>query len=570
MKVHLLASLVFFLGLGLDVLAQSEKASIESKHEVAVKPMFLANRPWLYPKCGNPARELVVFDLEKHEMEGKDRTLFASLQGLVNKSRPPELYLIHGRNWRAWLEYLKEKSWIQGYTVVSTAHELLDKYGFKNAVLVDDKLYGSINIATMIAGMEDVLLAADLSLVNKYGLNVKIDLRGRWPNIVDAYQEVTEKYYDRFDKTVLAFVGPNVNLCPLRDYLIAKNIFTMWITGQVDGSFPGADTFGERQFFKSLLATKFPVNIPVLGYPWCGNGYGCGEGPGVTFLSSCGKFLVPTDHTGNLTILTSYTNRKTYKQPTPKSMALDQNGVYVSLLMSDGDNLNTWQGFFNDMRRSLPKERKYGVSWTMGPSIYDLLPPMADEVIDGIHPNDSIGCAVSGIGYLYLKHYASLFGTYREDVLADFVNITETYIKRMDEKWAWVMGYGSVGSPFLKYYARINGMKAIMGGYGSADYHMGQHDGTADRTKANELVEGVPVFHTMVNTSPVDKMIKEVDSWAGKLPRPLFMNVFLFNWDFNADRLNQLGDGLVQRGYNVITPEVIGDLYKESLRVKGR
>jgi hypothetical protein len=570
MKKHLLAAVVLCLGIGTDALAQNKKANAELSDEAAVKPMFLSDRQWLYPKCSNPAQELVVFDLEKNKLEGRERTLFASLQGLVNKSRAPELYLVYGGNWQRWLDYLKDKSWIKGYTVVSTGRELLDKYGFKDAVLVDDKVYGSINIATMIAGMENVLLATDMSVVEKYKLNVKIDLRGRWPNIVDAYKEVTEKYYDRFDKTVLAFVGPNANLCPLRDYLIAKNIYTIWITGKVDGAFAGANTVAEKQFFTSVLTTKFPVNIPVLGYPWCGSGYGCGEGPGVTFLSSCGKFLVPTDHTGNLTILTSYTNRKTYKQPMPKSIALDPNGVYVSLLMSDGDNLNAWQGFFNDMRRSLPKERKYGVGWTMGPSIYDLLPPMADEAIDGIHPNDSIGCAVSGIGYLYLKHYGSMFGAYREEVLADFVKLTETYMKRMDERWAWIMGYGSVGSPYLKYYARINGLKAIMGGYGAADSKNGQHDGTADRSKANEMVEGVPVFHTMVNTSSVDNMIKEIESRAGNLPKPLFMNVFLFNWEFKADKLNQLGDGLVQKGYNVITPEVMGDLYKEAVGAKAR
>ena len=211
----------------------------ESRNEVAVKPIFLSNRQWLYPKCTNPAQELVVFDLEKNKLDGKDRTLFASLQGLVNKSRAPELYLIHGGNWRGWLEYLKDKSWIKGYTEVASARELLDKYGFKDAVLADDKVYGSINIATMIAGMEDVLLATDMCVVEKYKLNVKIDLRDRWPNIVDAYREVTEKYYDRFDKTVLAFLGPKVNLCQLRDYLIAKNVYTIWITGKVDGAFPG-------------------------------------------------------------------------------------------------------------------------------------------------------------------------------------------------------------------------------------------------------------------------------------------------------------------------------------------
>lgn len=113
MKRHLLAAFVLLWGTGTHVSAQ--EADVELK-EAAVELLFLSNRQWLYPKCGTPAKELVVFDLEKRRLNGRDRTLLASLQGLVNKSRPPELYLIHGRNWRHWLNYLQERSWIKGYT----------------------------------------------------------------------------------------------------------------------------------------------------------------------------------------------------------------------------------------------------------------------------------------------------------------------------------------------------------------------------------------------------------------------------------------------------------------------
>ncbi len=532
----------------------SRKFSLERADKTT--PFYLKDRKYLYPKK-KVSENLIVLDIRG--MNSKEKILFTSLQGIINKDKA-KIFLISKEDDEFWLEYLKKKGYIKEYEKVGKGEDLLKRYKYKKAVLVDRKLYGSLNIATIISGMEKLLIASDNKTVEKYGLKVKMDLRGKWKDIVEAYREIWKKYSDRINKEVIAIYAPKDDLSPLRDYLIANNIFTFWITGSIDGSKEGRDTLKEKRFFKQLFTKEYPVNIPVLGYPWAGEGVGIGEHRGVSFLSSCAKFLVPSDWIANLSILSGFENKE-LAQHKSRKIKLDKDKVYLSFVVTDGDNLCTWYDYFKKYWDELPEDRNYSVGWTMGPSIYDLMPPVAEYFINRLHNNDSIGAAVSGVGYIYMKDYGAFYRNYREEVVNDFIKITSKYMQDLDEKWTWIMYYGGYGSEYLEYYADIEGIKAVMGGYGRSD-------SPSDVNKLTEVVNDVVVFHSATDATKKDKTLKEIVEVVSKLKPPVFLHIQISNWETKGNELNELGKELIKKGYIIVKPEELGELYLKYMELE--
>jgi hypothetical protein len=524
----------------------------------AIKPNFLQDRSTVYPKLKAASGQLVVFS--QPGLSNDEYILLRSLQGLVNREKNPELFIIGGPPWNNdnfWLTYLKDNRYIKGYSEVHSLDDLLKRYGYRNAVLVDERLYCSLNIATMIAGMEDVLVATNPEIVKKYGLNITFDLRGKWKSTVAAYKDVYARYKDRFNKKVIAFLTLDKIQNMTRDYLIAHRIFTIWISGSLDGTYPGSDPQGEKDLFQDILAKDFPVNIPVIGWLGDAEGIGIGEFKGINFLSSCGKFCVPSNWIANLTVYSSFPHHNVLKQP-QTAVALDKSKVYLSLGLSDGDNLNVWMYLNDHLADEIPRERSYGIGWEMGPSMYDFLPPMAERAVQTLNPNDSIGCATSGAGYVSLLRYADLFGDDRAAVMNDYIVLTEQLMKKLDDKWLWVCQYGGYHGHPLYYCSKIKGLKAIMGGYGTGE-------SPADPAKLTEAVDGVPVFHCAIEGMNNEDFYKNLRAICSRLPRPAFLYVFLLNWSFlDPKTLDALGTRLVKEKYVVVSPDKLGSLYEQA------
>ncbi len=562
-RCELIKRLALYVLMGKGIYPEKQFKKIVSEHfelkeMKAYKPTFLQDRTTVYPRLKAASDQLVVFS--QPELSNDEYILLRSLQGLVNRDKNPELFIIGSIPWNNdnfWLSYLKDKGYIKGYSEIHSLDQLLKRYGYKNAVLVDEGLYCSLNIATMIAGMEDVLIASNLDIAKKYGLNVKFDLRGEWKSSVTAYSDVYARYKERFNKQVIAFLTLNKVQNMTRDYLIAHRIFTIWISGYLDGTYPGSDPQAEKALFQDILARDFPVNIPVIGWLGDADGIGIGEFQGISFLSSCGKYCVPSNWIANLTVYSSFPHRTVLKQP-QTTMVLDKSKVYLSLGLSDGDNLNVWMYLNDHLADEIPRERSYGIGWEMGPSMYDFLRPMAERAVQNLNPNDSIGCATSGAGYVSLLRYAVLFGDDRAAVINDYIHLTEELMKKLDDKWLWVCQYGGYHGHPLTYCSKIKGLKAILGGYGTGE-------SPADPAKLTEMVNGVPVFHCAIEGFNNEDFYKNLRAICSRLPRPAFLYVFLLNWNFlDAKTLDALGTRLVRDNYIVVSPDKLGSLYEQA------
>lgn len=519
-----------------------------------VTPVFLPERESLYAKLPPPEKDMVYFPASGASRE--ELILFRTLQGLANREKN-QLFVEDGRNL---IPELEKRGWIDNITTIADAKTLFERFPRKDAVVYDPEVHASENLAVMIGAMEG-LVTAHPDLVAKYGLNVAVDLRGRWEKTIDGYREVYAQYKDQFNRQTLVLNGPQCRT-RLYDYAVANKTFTFWITGPLDSEANGADAWAEEEWFERILSQDFPVNIPILGYPEleCG---GIGENRGVALFSRCAKFLIPSDHMDNMSVFSAYPNaRGKIHMPQPTLQQLDPNKVYASLVLSDGDNLCLWNGphefMFQYMKQIKQKgPRDFSVSYTMGPSLVDLHPLAASMVSEYLEPQDSIGVAVSGVGYMYMSHYANNFGADREKVVSEFIDMTSAYMEYVGLRWIWAMDYGGPGSQRLQDYAGLKSCVALMGGYGRE---------ATEPAQTTEPVGAMTAFHSINLMAPKKGVLLGVRRMIDSGVRPLFLHVFIHNWSFTADQYHELATELKSLGIEVVTPEVLADLYSQSTR----
>lgn len=524
------------------------------------KPVFLENRTdRICPSANKKVKEYLVFDVSR--MSLAKRNLFISAQGLINSaSNDTMLYLLHRNHDTFWLEWMTENGYIDSYRKIESGRELLKTFGLNKAILLDPKISASLNIATTLAGIKGLLIANDNRIVEEFGLEVVEDFRGRWKTNVEAYKWLLDNYWDKIDKTVLAFIDSSSHVSLPRDYLVANKVFTFWISGPVDSSRPGADQQAEYQYISDVLA-KFPVNIPVLGFPYHGFGIGIGEPGGLPLLSAYGKFLVPSDYVSNMSVFTNFPVFKTDKPATgSRDVQLENDKVYVSLVMSDGDNICTWNDFFHNFWKRMGN-RNFPVGWPMSPCLGDMNPVQAAYFYKVKKDIDSLGSAVSGVGYIFGKDYARKFGSRRQAVLDEFHSLTEKYMTRMGFSWLHIMGSGGSGSPVTGEYTKgLKKLDAMVVGYG-------KEIGVVDYATSNEYSNGVPVFYVVSSGgTQIKNRINDVNAvLPAERKGPVFAAVIIINWDSSPQDLSDFENKLPDN-WVLVTPEQLGKLYRQALK----
>jgi hypothetical protein len=551
------------------LLAPVDSSVVTGSVGYAYEPLFIEKRAEsLYPSAHKAPRILHVLDVgvpelppgeqvPEHAMSPEDDLLLSSVQGLTNSRTDSDsmLYIVRRESDRMWLRWLLEQGYVEGSETVDSLADAIESLGVREAILVPTEPPQAINAAMLLAARDNRLLVYSQASADRFGLEIVDDLTGRWSNNIEVLQSILADHGDEISREVVAVYSPS-RLHHLRDYLIANRVFTFWISGPAESSISGVDPVAEGEFVHDALASQFPVNIPVLGYPWAGDGVGIGEGGGVSLLSSAGKFLVPSDWMPNLTVFTAFEAQHDGPlAPAPPAPTGDPTGVYASLVMSDGDNLCTWVDFFPSYWEKLPPGHA-PVAWTIGPSIRDLLPPIHDALAQWHPKGHTLGAAVSGIGYVYIEAYGIAFGDRRDEVVREFMHLTNEACRRQGLEWIWIMGYGGPGNPLLGYYAGgLPDVPTVLGGYGR------------EATTPAEAIEqrgDMLIFHSVNGAHEVEGILRDVDQILRTGERPLFLHVFLLNWSVDADDLGLLVEELGKRGVTIVPPEHLSTLAREA------
>lgn len=511
----------------------------------------------LFPRAPQPDKRQLAFDLRSQSADRQ--LLLLSLQGLVNRERPT-LHAILDETDRQWLDWLKHLGWVERVETVDDPMSLVDRYRdrLRGVIIYDPRLSSTRNVGMMLASVKDALPASP-QLARALGLPILEDLRGRWRTHAEAYRWAFATLWPQLNHSVLACLHPGQST-GLRDYLYQHRIFTFWITGPIDGALPGGDPTAEALALEQILA-RTPANIPVLGFPWAGDGIGIGEGGGVRLFAEFGKFLVGAVGVSNLSVHSGFPAPE-LRQKRPPAPPLQPGKVYLTWLMSDGDNLPVLsRGNFPGLWRS-PERGRVPVAWSLSPCAALLIPGIAHWYFTQASPNDVFVGAVSGVGYTYPDDYGQRFEpSARARLLGDFLRLTREALPASGLRQIWIMGASDPGT-IRRYAAEIPGLNAIFPDYGK---RMDRYD---------ELfypsARGVPVFHACTHweegatrTRKIELLLDQVRA-ATPRERPAFLHGFIWNWGADLSLLPEVMERLGPE-YAAVAPDHLAELARQSL-----
>ena len=377
----------------------------------------------ILPSFPEPASTQDLILIRPGAVTGDDEFfLFSSLKGIVNRKQP-RIFSYEGDAFAegryTWLESLNLE-----YIEYSDNWELITKYQseISGIVIYDPNQFHTVNLATMIAGDENALIASP-NLANRltaspYNFPVVEDLRDRFSNKLQIYQTIYDDYWPQKNKRILMGISPEFVKASVREYAVALGLPTIWLNPDVGG--------------ESELLNKFLVSMPPDGHYM---GWWPEEGKGITRASQFGIPTIPSDFCTNLTMHSGF-DREIRIKPTPPKPALE-NKIYVAFILSDGDNLQ----FVEHLMRKIwsdPQRGSVPLGWTISPAMKDAMPGALNYYYDSATDNDNLISGPSGLGYIYPNFYPN------DDRLADYVKRTESYNKktgiRVTTIWNTIVG----------------------------------------------------------------------------------------------------------------------------------
>lgn len=506
----------------------------------------------LFPRAEPPARTLIVADLR--DVAADLRAALLALQGLVNRSRP-SLWCHVGEVDEHWLDWMRRRGYVEAVETVEDPMTLFTRYAdrIKGLIVSDARLPASKNVAYMLAALHDGLPASP-RVAAQLGLPVLEDLHGRWKTNAEAYRWAFDTLWPKLNHQTIACLWPD-DTSGLRDYTVQQRIFTFWLGGRIDGARPGGSSQADLETMEAIFASM-PTNIPVLGYPWAGVDIGIGEHDGVQSFARYAKYLVGSTGCTNLSVMSGYPMPE-LRQSRPPAPALEEGKVYVTWVMSDGDNLPVLsRGNFPQLWQQ-PQRGQIPIAWSLSPSAALLMPPVVDYYYQTATINDGFVGAVSGIGYTYPQDYAERFKpAARQRLFDEFLELTRVGMERSDERQIWIMGVDP--GPLIRRYAeRIPELDALFPDYGR-------------RIRGYEqafypTARGVPVFHAVTGWA-------EDDDHDGKIERALeqvrsvtppegtaFLHLFIWNWGADLSVYPEVMRRLGPR-YVAVRPDHLAEL----------
>jgi hypothetical protein len=513
-------------------------------------------RPWgdtYLPKSKPPARHLLVVNVER--LSSDERIAIACLQGLTSRDQP-KIWLRQGEEDQIWLDWHKEKGYIDSYEVVTNWPDLFKQFSsvFKGAIIPDPKLYRGDLLAVDVAECEDLIVASP-QLAQKLGLSVKIDLRDRFHSYAEGMRWVWTSYKSQLSHYLCRFTYlPTLADCTFA-YDFQWHSVMFWIVGPVDESKPGADSYAERRLIAEIFSEMDP-NIPVMGFPYGGLGVGIGEGEGVALASRYAKGLVCSDYLRNASVMSGIRIEKLVQPQQPPAPPLNKNSIYIALVMSDGDNENAWLGVYRQCFND-PAFGKFPLAYGMGPPIRELMPAVAQWFYEHGTPQTEFIADVSGVAYTQVRNYGLAYAD-SDSALGGFLDWTARLMQSMGMRTVRVSD--SDDDLNERYAKALPFCHSIFAGMG----HEWDRDNRQGIDKLTySLPGGMPIFHNVTTWDHgAEGFLREVREQVGS-NRPAFVNGFVGGFSSPSlihDQIYEKGDSNMV----FVTPAQLAELYGQA------
>lgn len=381
------------------------------------------------PRFARPAHSLDAIELQS--LSDDQRITFSSLQGHVNAVQPRILLLDAkaGEGRDTWPDTASVKLGPRKIYAAEQRYELLKKYRdcVRGIVLYDPARSTHYrNLAGTIAALEQALpvsLQVQQEL-REHDLDFTV-LRDLSKLTMTSGPEIYQYLYDhewhRCTKRLIlsARPGRRGDLDHTRDIATAAGAAVVWL----DNRDPN-----ERDLMRKFLADMPAGNAIVLGWY-------TSERSGITTASEFGLGTLPADYYVSGSV---YAGGEPMIQipPTPRRSPL-QNKAYITLFISDGDNIQYNQHAMRQIWDQSQQDRKaLPLNWTISPALVDIGPGLMNYYYSTSGPNDCFVTGPSGMGYAMpvntLREPGASVGVHMVDSkkMEGYTQMTQRYLRR--------------------------------------------------------------------------------------------------------------------------------------------
>ncbi len=405
-----------------------------------------------------------------------------AIQGIFARTNAKYFYYRSGH--QVWMDDLAQTFGVT-FVDVTYAEMLADfKQNYSNNFVLYDGTNNpqSLNGACTVAGAVDYL-PVDVSLkddMEKAGFVQAEDVS----SLSEA--KVFAKYKDYLDNTGLVQINNSGFNDQMRDYGIACKYLFFWPKDMNDASVVK---------FRSEALSWAKNDSPVFG--WVPND----ETIDVAISSNYSKFTLASDYCTNMSVYTckNLFGELQFKQEHKTTDVVAEQGKhYVCIMMSDGDNVQTWYNSFATNTKYLGAERgDFAMGWSIQPSLTDLAPNILNYVYSRQDKNDYYVCSVSGQGYMNPQNYS---------LLDSFIGGLDLYLRRADLSVVQILDSGPQKS-VIEAYSKVPSLKG-----GIYCYGMKYAGGAGSVYWANDK-PFVSIRETIWDAD-VDAMAKRINSYS--------------------------------------------------------
>lgn len=292
-----------------------------------------------------------LYVVERSRIKNEESNTFLCLQGLANREKS-QIFVTNGWMANKYLEYIENNG-----TQLIRTDESGNPWNLKTLIgqfkdCITDSGYVLYRNTEFAEGLNTAInystikgwLAVPVELkefAENCGLKLMKDISEEKYNY-KFLKNFFDEYKDEFSDKGIVHI--KTSACGLRDFAIQQKMFLCYTDPTVQG----------RSFLKKVL-NETAENGIVFG--WCED-----EKHFVEFISKLGFSIVASDHSYNLSVLNGidcdFEAPKAQEKITP-----NPDKHYISLIFSDGDNVQWITNGYSEYYRYLSIKRDYPVTW---------------------------------------------------------------------------------------------------------------------------------------------------------------------------------------------------------------
>ena len=367
----------------------------------------------------NPIVPTYLYVISQDTMSTSERTMIATLQGLVNSNSPFQIYTLNSKqpDYQIWLDDLNNNYGIS-YKTISNPWDLLDI--FKN--YIDGYvLYSnnsskdpSINNACSLSSLNN-------SIAINEDIEDKVISHGVTNIIGDCRNTDNEWAYNNLwnsglNHSIIIELSPDKDTA-LRDYAIMTKSLIFYEDSVKDTS------------LRDKIFSSMEKNSICLGW-------GPDEFINVSTASKHGISIVAADWSYNLTVLSAFPSLP-INQKSSVNIPNKKDVHTVTFIMSDGDNQqwNLGTNYSSPKWYGSSYRGDFNLGWSLSPSLYYLAPTVFKLYYNNASCgsyNDYFIVSPSGNGYMYPSKF-------EKSSLGPYINRLDDYMKEVNQKYVSII-----------------------------------------------------------------------------------------------------------------------------------